>query len=71
MQREIERLEHPDLGVRTQVDEQIAAGHHVQAREWRVGQHVMDGENDGSTQIRGRSPAGILPHEEPRQSGRC
>jgi hypothetical protein len=61
----VERLEHPGLGVRTQVDQQVPARHHVQPGERRIGQHVLDREDDAGAQVRSGAPSCLLANEEP------
>ena len=66
-QGEVERLDHPRLGIRAQVDQHVAAGHHVEAGKRRIGQHVLHREHDRGTQVRRRPPIAILANEKPRQ----
>ena len=51
-QREMEQRDDPRLRVGPQIDQQIAARNQVDARKWRIGQHVLHGENDQSPQLR-------------------
>ena len=48
----MEQAEHPGLALGEEVDQQVAAGDHVEAGEGRIGQHVLHGEHHGSAQLR-------------------
>lgn len=45
-QRKMEGAQHVDLSLAVQVDQQVAAAHHVEPRERRVAEHVVQREQD-------------------------
>ena len=65
----MEQRQNSHLRLGAQIDQQISAGDHVQAREWRVGEHVLDGEDHRRAQVGDDPVAVILLSEEARQTG--
>ncbi len=52
------------LRARKQIDEEVAAGDQIHARERRIVQHVLNGEHDGVAQRLLRPEVAVLLHEE-------
>ena len=63
-QREVEYRNHLRLRFGAKIDQEIAAGNEVEARERRIGKHILNGENDLSPQRRQHAVVAILLHEE-------
>ena len=64
-------MEHRDdlrLRVGPQIDQQIAAGHQIDAGKRRVGQHVLHGEDHQSAQLRHDLVATIVFRKEPGEA---
>lgn len=69
-QREVEERDHPRLREAIEIDQEIAAGNHVEPRERRICQHILHRENDMSAQGRHHAEAAILLGEIARKSFR-
>jgi len=63
-QREMESRDHLGLGLRTQIDQQVAAGHEIKARKWRIRQDILNRKNHRRTQLRQHTVAAIFLQEK-------
>ena len=50
-QRKVKQGNNSLLGVRFQIDQQIAAGDQVHMRKWGIEKHVLRGKDDRGTQV--------------------
>ena len=66
----MEQRQHLRLRLGTQIDEQVAAGHQVEAREGWVGQDVLDREHDNTPQLERHTVAVLLLRKEAGEQGR-
>ena len=63
-QREMKQRHDLRLRLRAQIDQQVPAGYKIQAREWRIGQHILHREDHRGAQFRGDAIAAIFFREE-------
>ena len=47
------------LNLAAQIDEKVTAADEIEAREWRIGDQIMDGEDDGRPQL-ARHPIALI-----------
>ncbi len=69
-QGEMEQGNHPGLGLGQQIDQQIPAGNEVEAREGRVGEHILYGEHHRGAQVGVDAVAMLFSQKEARQARR-
>ena len=67
VQCKVEQRDGLGLRLKIEIDQQIAARHQIDARKWRIGQHILHGKHDLAAQRRGHAITGIFAYEEPRQ----
>jgi hypothetical protein len=60
----VEQRQEPGLQIRSQVNQDVATGDQIEARERRIGDHTLDGEHAHGTQALGHAVEPVLAHEE-------